>query len=424
MKPKGHRPITLLFVIMLLSSIMLLLSACLPSGPLDTAPLNQETVSALAAATLSVLRTEEARNATATYTPLPVTDTPVPTQTPTETLAPSSTPIPTNTPIPTFTPLPLTNTPGAPTFTPLPVDGSGGTGTSGGGGGSVPTSAPCNWAQFVLDVTVPDGTVFSPGAYFTKIWRVKNIGSCTWSTRYKLVYDDGAEMDGSTISIPESVSPGETVDLVVNLQAPDKKGNYTGYWMLKSDANARFGVGSSTKNPLTVKIVVKESDQNIVYDFVANYCAADWQNKTADLPCPGSKGDDDGFVIRVDNPALENRNENEPALETFPEDITDGLIQGTFPEIEIKSGYRFLADVGCLKDNKKCDVLFQLKYTIGDGDEVNFGRWNESYDEKITRIDLDLSSLAGKKVRFILIVKANGSPSGDAAFWLVPKIIR
>ncbi len=419
MKPKGLKPITFLLV------AMLLLSACLPSSQPDTAPLNESTVSALAAATLSVVRTEEARNATATNTPVPPTETLIPTATPTETLAPSSTPRPTNTPIPSFTPLPSatpTNTPGPATITALPSGGTGG--TSGGGGGVAPTSAPCNWAQFVLDVTVPDGTKFSPGAYFTKIWRVKNIGSCTWNTKYTLVYDDGAELDGSTIKMPESVSPGETVDLAVNMQAPDKTGKYTGYWMLKSNSNVRFGIGSSTKNPLTVKIEVKDSAQNIVYDFVANYCAADWQNKTTDLPCPGTKGDEDGFVIRLDNPALENRNENEPALETFPEDITDGLIQGTYPEIEIKSGDRFLADVGCLKDNKKCDVLFQLKYTIDDGAEVNFGRWNESYDGSITRIDMDLSGLAGKKVRFILIVKANGSPSGDAAFWLVPKIIR
>ena len=134
MKPKGLKPITLLF------TVVMLLTACLPSGPIDTAPLNQETVSALAGATLSVLRTEEARNATATFTPVPASDTPIPTATPTETLEPSSTPIPTDTPIPSFTPLPSatpTNTPGGPTITPLPVGGSGGTGSSGGGGAAL-----------------------------------------------------------------------------------------------------------------------------------------------------------------------------------------------------------------------------------------------------------------------------------------------
>jgi hypothetical protein len=420
MKPKSLKPVTLLV------TAILLLSACLPTSSVDTAPLNQETISALAGATLSVLQTEEARNATATFTPIPFTDTPIPTSTPTETLLPSSTPLPTNTPIPTWTPLPsptASNTPGGPTITPLTTVVTGG---SGGSGGSAPATPvpPCNWAQFVLDVTVPDGTIFSPGAYFTKIWRVRNIGSCTWNTKYTLVYESGAELDGSTLKMPESVAPGETIDLAVNLQAPDKIGKYTGYWLFKSDANVRFGIGSSTKDPLTVKIEVKDTGEGIVYDFISNYCAADWQNKTTDLPCPGSEGSDDGFVIRVDNPALESRNENEPALETFPEAITDGLIQGTYPEIEIKSGDRFLADIGCLADNERCDVLFQLKYTIDGGDEVNFGRWRETYDGNITRVDMDLSALAGEKVQFILVVKANGAPREDAAFWLVPKIIR
>ena len=419
MKIKSLKPISLLV------AAMLLVSACLPTRSLDTAPLNQETVSALAGATLAVLQTEEARNATATFTSVPATETPIPTLTPTETLEPSSTPIPSNTPISTFTPLPsatVTNTPGGPTVTPLAAGGSGGSGGS--SGGSAPTSVPCNWAQFVTDVTIPDGTIFSPGAYFTKIWRVRNIGSCTWSTKYDLVYQSGDEFDGSTLDLPQSVAPGGTIDLAVNMQAPDKKGKYTGYWVLKSDASVKFGVGSSAKDPLTVKIEVKDTGDNVVYDFIANYCAADWENKSTDLPCPGTRGSEDGFVIRVDNPALENRNENEPALETYPEGITDGLIQGTYPEIEIKSGDRFVADVGCLADYKSCDVLFQLKYTIDGGDEVNFGRWNESYDGKITRIDMDLSALDGEKVQFILIVKANGTSKDDAAFWLVPKIIR
>ena len=42
----------------------------------------------------------------------------------------------------------------------------------------------CDMAQFVADVTVPDGTTYAPGAAFTKTWRLKNIGTCTWSTSY------------------------------------------------------------------------------------------------------------------------------------------------------------------------------------------------------------------------------------------------
>src|SRR5690349_5782138 len=53
-----------------------------------------------------------------------------------------------------------------------------------------PTVGPaiCDKVQFVADVTVPDGTNFPPKATFTKTWRLKNIGSCTWTTSYQIVF--------------------------------------------------------------------------------------------------------------------------------------------------------------------------------------------------------------------------------------------
>ena len=42
-------------------------------------------------------------------------------------------------------------------------------------------AATCNWAQFVADVTVPDGTSYAPSTAFKKTWRLKNIGTCIWS---------------------------------------------------------------------------------------------------------------------------------------------------------------------------------------------------------------------------------------------------
>ena len=33
-------------------------------------------------------------------------------------------------------------------------------------------AATCYWAQFVADVTIPDGTNFAAGTAFTKTWRL------------------------------------------------------------------------------------------------------------------------------------------------------------------------------------------------------------------------------------------------------------
>jgi hypothetical protein len=59
---------------------------------------------------------------------------------------------------------------------------------------------PCDWAQVTGDVTVKDGTTFSPGKKFTKTWRLKNIGACTWTDNYDLVFVSGERMDGSRSS--------------------------------------------------------------------------------------------------------------------------------------------------------------------------------------------------------------------------------
>src|SRR6478609_8802676 len=42
-----------------------------------------------------------------------------------------------------------------------------------------PTQA-CDSAEFMDDVTIPDGTIVKTGETFIKTWRFKNIGTCTW----------------------------------------------------------------------------------------------------------------------------------------------------------------------------------------------------------------------------------------------------
>jgi hypothetical protein len=118
----------------------------------------------------------------------------------------------------------------------------------------VPT--PCDRAQFDSDVSIPDGTSFDPGANFTKTWRIKNIGSCTWSTSYKLVFESGDAMDGpASVNLPASVAPGATIDLSVSLKAPSTAKTYQGYWKLQNASGTKFGLGDGNK-AFWVKIVV------------------------------------------------------------------------------------------------------------------------------------------------------------------------
>jgi hypothetical protein len=106
-----------------------------------------------------------------------------------------------------------------------------------------------------------------------------------------------------------------------------------------------------------------------------------------------------------------------------PQDLEDGWIRGEYPEIEIKPDYHFKAVVGCMDDARKCDVIFQLNYRIGDGEIQTLWETREVYDDAYTRVDVDLSSLEGEDVQLILTVLANGSPEDDLAFWLVPRVV-
>src|SRR5512147_1820130 len=96
-------------------------------------------------------------------------------------------------------------------------------------------------AQFVSDVTVPDGTRYDPGATFTKTWRLRNSGTCTWSTSYTMVFDSGTQM-GSTTS--------------VNMPAPSAAGHYIGYWKFKNANGVIFGIGVNANRPWWVEINV------------------------------------------------------------------------------------------------------------------------------------------------------------------------
>ena len=62
---------------------------------------------------------------------------------------------------------------------------------------ATPVAAPvvvCEAAAFVKDVTISDGTSFGRSANFTKIWRIQNVGTCSWSPSFSVVFVGGTQM--------------------------------------------------------------------------------------------------------------------------------------------------------------------------------------------------------------------------------------
>jgi len=108
---------------------------------------------------------------------------------------------------------------------------------------SATATSNCNVAQFVADVTIPDGTAMTPSQAFTKKWRIKNIGSCAWNG-YSMVFDSGDAMGGPASKPIAAVNPGQEVDLEVSLTAPASAGNYRGYWRIVTNGNVLVPVVS------------------------------------------------------------------------------------------------------------------------------------------------------------------------------------
>lgn len=100
----------------------------------------------------------------------------------------------------------------------------------------IPTNASdcTNSALFVTDVTIPDNTNIIGGTRFTKTWRISNNGTCVWGPTYTLTHYSDQRMGA-----PDSVSlgltyPGSTLDISVDLIAPNASGTYRGNFVIKN----------------------------------------------------------------------------------------------------------------------------------------------------------------------------------------------
>ncbi len=316
-----------------------------------------------------------------------------------------------------------TNTPQA-TDTAKPAAGGGPGNTS----TPAPTSSPtpaCDLAGFIADLTIPDGSTVMAGQSFTKQWRLRNNGTCTWKSNYAVTFDSGDAM-GAPASQPlgKDVAPNETVDISVQFTAPTQPGEYRSSWKLRNTKGVLFGTGT---NNLPFFVAIKVGSSTPItggYEFVAQACSADWSGNDTTIPCPGANGSNAGFVFKVDNPVFDTGYiDNEPALLMNPPYTSGGVIRGKFPLYQVKAGDHFRSVISCEQNAKQCAVIYELGYVSADQSGVQAVKtWEESYDNTLTNVDVDLSALAGKTVNFVLMVTAKSNGSGDRALWLRPRI--
>lgn len=354
----------------------------------------------------------------------------------------------------------------------------------GGTGGSIPTpvyppgvlsptppTSTCDRVTFIDDVTVPDGTVFAPNTPFTKTWRIKNTGTCTWTTNHRLVFVIGDKLGGpDSMSMVSTVGPNTSIDISFDLVAPAVAGAYRGYWQLLNEKGEKLGIGPLGDKPWWVDIVVSGSapgststptrtpggiyatptktpvntrtptpTPGVVYnfDFDTNLNLSNWWNSAGD-PLYSRQPDDQtwdekGFVVQTYGSSFfsDGQSVTNPLL-TVPQNY--GLIRGIYNPIRIQTKMFFLATVGCDPNAPLCDAKYQVGYQYYDSNGVlvpgvikalaRTYTASPIMNERYTSISYELPSvLVGKDVQFIFEISANGSSVDDRVLWGNPRLV-
>ena len=118
-----------------------------------------------------------------------------------------------------------------------------------------PIDQPANCKNvlvYMSDVSYPDGTKVNPGHNFTKTWQIYNNGSCKWYEGYSIVFVDGDYMSANSAVVPKLTIPGTTVDVSMQMKAPQAPGQYIGYYQMRAPDGTFFGP------KLTAKIIVTD----------------------------------------------------------------------------------------------------------------------------------------------------------------------
>lgn len=143
--------------------------------------------------------------------------------------------IPPTQPLPTTTPIPAVFTE-TPTQQSIPV---------------TPTENICtNILSFLDDITVEDGTAFSPNTSIDKQWLVQNDGTCDWDSTYQIKWVGGDPMGANTEQSLYPARAGTQATLRIIFTAPAIAGEYESAWQAVDPDGNFFG------DLIFIKIVV------------------------------------------------------------------------------------------------------------------------------------------------------------------------
>jgi hypothetical protein len=396
---------------------LLVTMACGVASTSTTVAENPGWAETVAVKTMSAMQTAAFLAITPTHTALPATQVPVqaPTQTPTITKTPTAT----NTPIPPLTQRPTNTLTATPTKTPviLPPTATrykaNNQNNKKNTGGviydkctgeirytpckpkGISANAPCLQAELLQDITIPSGQIIRPGVAFSKIWRIRNSGSCLWPADTRMAPISGNLWIGTSPGVGKNIKPGESGDFVVNLNAPATTGDYTGGWQLNLSDTVLLGPKGGGAFNVRIR-VAPAPPGSILWDFPTNVCNAIWENNNcAILPCPGKVGSNAGFALSVSPATMENNIAYSPVLWTQPFARANGQITGTFAAFYVEPGDKLRSEVGCLFGYTSCHVRFELYAQYLNQSPILIAAAEEKYDNSTVVLVNDYNLITG-----------------------------
>lgn len=98
-----------------------------------------------------------------------------------------------------------------------------------------------NLLAYLKDLTVADGTMFSPGESIDKRWLVENQGTCNWDYRYTLRHSGGDPFGAqSEQSLVPALAGSQSV-IRIEFKAPNEPGKYRSSWQAYTPDSKPFG---------------------------------------------------------------------------------------------------------------------------------------------------------------------------------------
>ena len=170
------------------------------------------------------------------------------------------------------------------------------------------------------------------------------------------------------------------------------------------------------------------------YDLLTVSNLATWRNSDGDLPEPGSENNANGAHFKVANVDMETV----PQLETIPQQVPQGWMQGTWGHfyadefgarravaVKIPAKLHFVARVGLARNATGSDGV-TFKFGLKDlNDTVTWIASKKSTTPGAFEVwDINLSDYEGQKYYFVLRVEAGASPVNDFAIWNQARLIQ